>query len=278
MYIDGGYLPNVIYNNTQATIRFKEHYVNGSGDIEVPVKILLNGIVVYGIPSLPFSAGEKDWGIGFGVMESGNYNLTIIIDPTNVIAETNESDNVFQFSFTVNPSNCSDITPPSSISNLKLDSKSKSTLYWTWTNPTDSDFAYSRIYLNGVNVMNTSSSSYQATNLDSDTYYTITVHTADFNGNINDTDVSNTGKTDKKPFILIWDSDDTEKAVQQVVVPQNTTKKIIHGSYEDNNTISLAVNNSKPKSNNSWMWLLALILLLLIILAILLIISAVRRN
>ncbi|MFH1710997.1 MAG: MopE-related protein [Nanoarchaeota archaeon] len=279
LYIDGGYLPNVIYNTTQAAVRFKEHYVNGSGNINVPVKILLNGIVMQGIPSLPFSEGEKDWGIGFGVMESGNYNLTILVDPMNIISETNESDNVFQFSFTVYPSNGSDITPPSSISNLQLDSKSTSSLKWGWTNPCDYDFAYSIVYLDGVNVMNTSDNFYIATNLDSDTYYTITVHTVDFNGNINNNDVSNTAKTDKKPFVVIWSGDDTKKIVQDdlILVPQDTAKTVIHGSYSESETLPVTFE-SKTKTTNYWPWLLVLILFLLILLVLLLILNATNSR
>lgn len=92
-----------------------------------------------------------------------------------------------------NPGN--DIMPPQSISNLAVADRTKNSITWSWTNPSDADFSHVILYLNGVNVANTSSQSYSATGLSADTSYTLTVHTADSRGNVNTTDVSSTAKT-----------------------------------------------------------------------------------
>jgi hypothetical protein len=69
---------------------------------------------------------------------------------TTVINDTNNTNN-----------NQTDITPPASITNLNLVSKTKNSLSWNWTNPSDSDFSQAIIYINGINVLNTSSNSYR---------------------------------------------------------------------------------------------------------------------
>jgi hypothetical protein len=90
----------------------------------------------------------------------------------------------------------SDTTPPNSITNLMNISRTTSSIYWTWTNPTDLDFSEVIIYIDGINVLNTSNNYYNATGLTSNTSYTITIHTKDLTGNVNMNDVSNTASTE----------------------------------------------------------------------------------
>ena len=88
-----------------------------------------------------------------------------------------------------------DATPPASVTNLTNQSAGSTWIYWNWTNPTDGDFNESIIYINGSNVANTSNNYYNATGLTADTNYTITLHTKDTTGNVNDTDVNSTAST-----------------------------------------------------------------------------------
>lgn len=88
-----------------------------------------------------------------------------------------------------------DVTPPASVTNLANMSQGTTWIYWNWTNPTDSDFNSSIIYLNGTNVANTSNNYYNATGLIQNTNYTIRINTKDSAGNVNYTNVTSTAKT-----------------------------------------------------------------------------------
>ena len=84
--------------------------------------------------------------------------------------------------------------PPASISDLQ-NTTGTTWINWTWTNPSDDDFAYTMVYLNGVFKINTSNPYYNATNLTANTTYEIGTHTVDVNGNVNDTWVNQTART-----------------------------------------------------------------------------------
>jgi len=88
-----------------------------------------------------------------------------------------------------------DRTPPASISNLSY-TNGTTWINWTWTNPADADFNYTKVYLNGTWKTNTSYPFYNATALDPDTCYEIGTHTVDTSGNINKTWVNQTAKTE----------------------------------------------------------------------------------
>ena len=87
-----------------------------------------------------------------------------------------------------------DTTPPASISDLH---NTTSTIWinWTWTNPTDTDFNHTMVYLNSTWQTNTSSTYYNATGLNPDTSYEIGTHTVDTYGNVNATWMNQTTKT-----------------------------------------------------------------------------------
>ncbi|MEA2075516.1 MAG: PKD domain-containing protein [Euryarchaeota archaeon] len=87
-----------------------------------------------------------------------------------------------------------DTTPPASITNL-MNVTGETWINWTWINPTDADFNYTMVYLNGTWQINTSDSFYNVTELNPDTYYEIGTHAVDKVGNVNITWVNQTAKT-----------------------------------------------------------------------------------
>lgn len=111
-----------------------------------------------------------------------------------------------------------DATPPSSITNLQS-TNGITWINWAWTNPTDSDFNHTEIYLNDIFQTNTSAEYFNATGLEPETEYTIGTRTVDISGNINETLVNSTVTT------LAELASDTEKPVIESVVlyPANTT-------------------------------------------------------
>lgn len=83
-----------------------------------------------------------------------------------------------------------DLTPPASITGL---TNSTGNFYhnWTWTNPSDSDFSHTMIYINGAFAANISSMYYNLTASVRD-QSTISTRTVDTYGNINTTWVNHT--------------------------------------------------------------------------------------
>ena len=96
-------------------------------------------------------------------------------------------------------------TPPNSITSL---TNHTGNFYhnWTWANPTDSDFNYSMVYINGVWVLNTSLTYY---NLSASPHNcsTISTHTVDTNGNINNTWVNHTSVIPNNPITITGGTD-----------------------------------------------------------------------
>jgi hypothetical protein len=86
-------------------------------------------------------------------------------------------------------------TPPQSITNLQY-TAGHTWINWTWTNPKDTYFSHTIVYLNGAWQANTSHPFYNATGLSPDDYYEIGTHTADMYGNVNDTWVNQTAETE----------------------------------------------------------------------------------
>jgi len=87
-----------------------------------------------------------------------------------------------------------DTSPPSSIRDLLSDSGS-SWINWTWTNPSDSDFNHTMVYLDGKFVNNTSDLYFNSTDLLQSTLHTIGTRTVDLSGNVNETWVNDTAMT-----------------------------------------------------------------------------------
>jgi PGF-pre-PGF domain-containing protein len=94
-----------------------------------------------------------------------------------------------------------DTTPPASITSLDNLTTEQSHIEWVWNDPTDADFAKVIIYLNGAFETNVSmgAQNYNATGLDPDTEYTISTHTVDEPGNVNQTWMNDTARTKPAP-------------------------------------------------------------------------------
>jgi hypothetical protein len=92
-----------------------------------------------------------------------------------------------------------DITPPDSVNNLKNISYARKYINWTWVDPITPDFAKVMVYLNGNFKTNVSKGVryYRATSLVPSTSYTISTHTVDSLGNVNQTWVNRTAKTSR---------------------------------------------------------------------------------
>ncbi len=90
-----------------------------------------------------------------------------------------------------------DAIPPASITNLKNVSYARNYIKWTWTDPSNADFARVMVYINGVFKTNVPKGVryYNATGLMPDTAYTISTHTMDTSGNINITWRNHTART-----------------------------------------------------------------------------------
>ena len=90
-----------------------------------------------------------------------------------------------------------DTTAPPSITHLNY-TAGIIWINWTWENPSDIDFAKVKIYLNDVFQTNVTSPTnhFNATSLDPDTNYTLSIQTVDNSGNINQTWVNNTARTE----------------------------------------------------------------------------------
>ncbi len=87
-----------------------------------------------------------------------------------------------------------DATPPNSITGLEYIS-GLTWVNWTWDNPTDEDFAGTRIYLDGDYITSTGNEFYNLTELDPSTPYTLSTQTEDSIGNVNETWVNSTALT-----------------------------------------------------------------------------------
>lgn len=87
-----------------------------------------------------------------------------------------------------------DDTPPSSITDLRS-TVGDTWINWTWTNPKDADFNHTIIYLDGTIIADFAENHFNATGLQPATIHTISTHTADIKGKINQTWVNNTALT-----------------------------------------------------------------------------------
>ncbi len=85
--------------------------------------------------------------------------------------------------------------PPATITGLSKSSSGYSWIYWTWNNPSDSDFDHTEIYVDGAFVGNSSSEYYNATGFTPATNHTISTITVDVAGNRNTTWVNYTSFT-----------------------------------------------------------------------------------
>ena len=89
-----------------------------------------------------------------------------------------------------------DSTPPASVSNLGETDKGTTWILWRWTNPSDSDFSHTEVYVNGVKAdVNTPNNSYNAAGLSSGTTYEIGTRTVDNSNNMRTEWINDTATT-----------------------------------------------------------------------------------
>jgi PKD repeat protein len=122
------------------------------------------------------------------IFSAGTYIVKLIVtDILGIEAKANVTITASQ--------SASDKNPPHSVTGLSAQSKDSTWIYWTWNNPADSDFSNCILYLNNVNIANTSNSHYNITGLTPDSVYDMKIFTADTSGNINNTLVSLSAST-----------------------------------------------------------------------------------
>jgi PGF-pre-PGF domain-containing protein len=124
-----------------------------------------------------------------------------------------------------------DSTAPIGVRNLNETSTATTWINWTWTNPDDTDFNHTMIYLDGELKENISNEFYNATGLYPNTTYEIATRTVDVNGNINTT----------------WQND-TATTSEDTIFP------VIYSAYLDNytpvigETVTVKVNATDAES------------------------------
>lgn len=183
--------------------------VENTGKIDIEkFKIRVHGIYGTDVINTDFGLetyGIKKFNVSFDSLKIGNVTeieiFPMIIHEGKEAISKNIFDKIKIMDFLVSEESKileipEDTTPPGSISSLNVADKGVDYIYWTWTNPIDADFLGVIVYLDGINVMNTSNEEYNAAGLLGYTEYTITIHTVDTLGNINNVDVSDSTTTE----------------------------------------------------------------------------------
>jgi hypothetical protein len=88
-----------------------------------------------------------------------------------------------------------DTTPPGPVTNLHETSAGTTYIMWQWTNPVDSDFDHSEIYLDGQFRSSVAGAFFNASGLFANTQHTISIKTVDKSGNVNQNAASDSAKT-----------------------------------------------------------------------------------
>jgi len=158
--------------------------------------VLINQTIAFTDLSLSFPDTLVAWNWTFGDGSSAttqNVSHSYTINGSFIVNLTiqDEDGSVVSKIESVIVSSSPDTTPPASVSSLTVSNVTNQTITWTWTNPPNPDFAFAIVFLDSVNVLNTTAGMYTATGLGNFTNHTITVHTIDVNGNKNTTNVQN---------------------------------------------------------------------------------------
>ena len=180
-----------------------------------------------------------------GLLESTTHTIVVkTVDTSGNINPASISDSA--------TTKTTDRTPPSSVTNIEESDIGASWIYWTWTNPNDSDFNNVRIYIDGSFVTSIPNNYYNATGLSNGLIHTISIETVDTSGNINTTQATDSATTLKLPVIsnvvgknikanlitLEWDASEDTATVQ---ISQN-------GIFLDNVTESTYVHRDLNSS------------------------------
>lgn len=135
----------------------------------------------------------------FNVTTSNYTNSSPAFGLWTVQAEAKNTSNASDIAIRIWNWTVTDLSPPASITNLTMESNGTTWIKWNWTNPLDSDFSRVMIFIDGIfrtnvtnptNVFNASTYGFLSA-----TPYTISTHTVDTSGNINETWVNMTNST-----------------------------------------------------------------------------------
>ncbi|TQD23936.1 S-layer protein domain-containing protein [Methanolobus vulcani] len=189
-----------------------------------PIDSDFDGTMIYldGVFQINLSSSDDSYN-ATGLSESTSYKISIRTFDT--------SDNIGDWinnTVETNASSGSDTTAPDSVT-VTGNSKGDSWIEWSWTNPGDSDFDGTMIYLDGVFQINLSSSddSYNATGLSESTSYKISIRTFDTSNNIgdwiNNTVETNAASSSSNPPVASFDTNVTEGTVSLTVMFNDTS-------------------------------------------------------
>ncbi|MFO7872012.1 MAG: S8 family serine peptidase [Candidatus Undinarchaeales archaeon] len=153
-----------------------------------------------------------------------------------------------------------DQVAPYGVSNLSNASKDAGWIYWNWTNPNNTDFNYTEVWLNNSWLSNTSNNYYNSTGLIFNTTYEIGLRTVDTIGNRNLTFVNNTTNTTLDttvPNVTLQSPDDSTSTTQSSNVfncsatdNYNLSNIILYGDFEGSWT-SVETKNVSGTANSS---------------------------
>ncbi|NJD53250.1 MAG: hypothetical protein FIB07_10320, partial [Candidatus Methanoperedens sp.] len=129
---------------------------------------------------------------------SGTYTATGLNANTTYIIGTKTVDtvgNINATTITDSATTSADTTPPASVTALGETATGETSITWSWTNPSDSDFDHVEVYLDSVFKTNVTSGTYTAIGLNASTTYTIGTKTVDTTGNMNGTTITDSAIT-----------------------------------------------------------------------------------
>ena len=186
-------------------------------DPSVPINQTVNNIDYIYIRVNTTDLGQIQSSILNWTNSSGVFNVTMTVDILKEYAFVNMTNlTLYNYSYYVYSNattgvitstatvwtNLIDTIPPISITNLQ-NTTGTTYINWTWTDPADIDFDHVEVYLNGTFNTNVSKGIqyYLNSSLQPNTWYELGTHTVDTVGNINQTWVNQTTKTDIAEFI-----------------------------------------------------------------------------
>jgi hypothetical protein len=160
-----------------------------------------------------------------GNISPNYYNVTGLVPKTEYTISTRTVDINGNINSTwVNDTTITlDLTPPASIANLQNTSEND-WINWTWNNPSDPDFNGTMVYIDGVWEINVSKPlNYYNSTYTAHATKTISTHTVDTSGNINETWVNQTTTIPNNNPVLETIGDKSVDEGQTLTIDANAT-------------------------------------------------------
>jgi PGF-pre-PGF domain-containing protein len=133
------------------------------------------------------------WEYSLNATSKGNYYININVTYNNTLHDNSAFVKL----------DVVDTVPPTGVRNLNETSTATTCINWTWTNPDDTDFNHTMVYLDGKLKEKISNKFYNATGLYPNTTYEIATRTVDVNGNINTTWQNDTATTNEDTLLPV---------------------------------------------------------------------------